>query len=120
MAQSTAQTAARTPAGCCPECGCASHADSLDRKALAARAQVLAALADDTRLGIISLLAGHRALCVCDLVESFPVGQPTISHHLRVLREAGLVDAERRGVWSYYSLRRQACKELVGWLLDLV
>ncbi len=106
----------RDESGCCVECGCRSHADLLDRAAIEHHAGVLAALADETRLGIIELLARHTSLCVCDLVESFAVGQPTISHHLRVLREAGLVRAERRGQWVFYSLRRDAVRGLVATL----
>lgn len=67
-------------------------------------AQVFKALADPVRLRLFSLIAsfdGGQA-CVCDLTGPFDVSQPTISHHLRVLREAGLVDCERRGTWVYY------------------
>lgn len=72
----------------------------------------LAALGDETRLKMVRLLAGHEALCVCELQAAFDLGQPTISHHLRILREAGLVDVIRRGTWAYYSLRRDAVKRL--------
>lgn len=61
---------------------------------------------------MIKLLAQHEALCVCEIQEAFDVGQPTISHHLRILRDAGVVDVERRGTWAYYSLRREALKDL--------
>jgi ArsR family transcriptional regulator len=62
------------------------------------------ALGDPTRLEVFRLIAGQPApLCVCDMVERFSVGQPTISHHLKVLREAGLVRVSRRGLWAYYS-----------------
>jgi ArsR family transcriptional regulator len=69
---------------------------------------------------IILLLAQHEALCVCELQQAFDVEQSTISHHLKVLREANLVDVERRGTWAYYSLRRKALKELTRTLLDVV
>lgn len=63
------------------------------------------ALADDTRLEMVGLLAAHgRELCVCDIETHFDVSQPTVSHHLRVLREAGIVSSERRGSWVYYVL----------------
>ncbi len=66
-------------------------------------ARVLKALADETRLALfVRIASSPSAVCVCDLVEGVPVGQPTVSHHLKVLREAGLVTAERRGVWAYY------------------
>jgi ArsR family transcriptional regulator len=100
-----------TPAACCQECGCASHADAVDLDALKGIGLVLAALADPIRLGIVQLLSRHDAMCVCDLVEAFPVGQPTISHHLKCLRAAELVNVERRGHWAYYRLRRETLKQ---------
>ena len=61
------------------------------------------ALSDPTRLEVFRLIAAQAApVCVCDIVDRFSVSQPTISHHLKVLREAGLVRVSRRGVWSYY------------------
>lgn len=67
-------------------------------------ARLFRALADPTRVGILALLqAQQRPLCVCDIVAHFPRGQPTISHHLKILRDAGLVRAERRGSWVYYA-----------------
>ena len=65
------------------------------------------ALADETRLEMLGLMAAARAeLCVCDIESHFELSQPTISHHLKVLREARLVTSERRGTWVYYSLDR--------------
>jgi ArsR family transcriptional regulator len=62
------------------------------------------ALADPVRLRLLSLIASFEGgeACVCDLAGAFDVSQPTISHHLKVLREAGLIDCERRGTWVYY------------------
>ena len=62
------------------------------------------ALSDSVRLRLLSLIASFEGgeACVCDLTGPFDVSQPTISHHLRVLREAGLIDCERRGTWVYY------------------
>jgi ArsR family transcriptional regulator, arsenate/arsenite/antimonite-responsive transcriptional repressor len=62
------------------------------------------ALSDPVRLRLLSLIASFEGgeACVCDLTGPFDVSQPTISHHLRVLREAGLIDCERRGTWVYY------------------
>jgi ArsR family transcriptional regulator, arsenate/arsenite/antimonite-responsive transcriptional repressor len=71
-------------------------------------AERLRALADPTRLGIVNRLAGAQELCVCDLTDSFGLSQPTISHHLRVLRDAGLVEGRKQGTWSYYRLNREA------------
>ncbi|ACM06312.1 ArsR/SmtB family transcription factor [Thermomicrobium roseum] len=66
-------------------------------------AQLARALADETRLEILTLLVEqNQPICVCHLVERVPVGQPTVSHHLRLLRQAGLVTVERRGTWAYY------------------
>lgn len=71
------------------------------------QARVYRALGDDTRLQIVSMLAPQdEPLCVCQIEASFNLSQPTISHHLKVLREAGLVTTERRGVWIYYQLER--------------
>ncbi len=62
------------------------------------------ALGDPVRLRMLSLVAGHEGgqACVCDIAGSFDLTQPTISHHLKVLREAGLLDCQRRGTWVYY------------------
>ncbi|MEV8589613.1 metalloregulator ArsR/SmtB family transcription factor [Streptomyces sp. NPDC051180] len=67
-------------------------------------AKVFKALSDPIRLRLLSLIASHEGgeACVCDLTGPFDVSQPTISHHLKVLREAGLVGSERRGTWVYY------------------
>lgn len=66
-------------------------------------AERLKALADPTRLRLLDLLAQQpEPICVCDLTPQFPQNQPTISHHLKLLRDAGLVETEKRGIWSYY------------------
>jgi ArsR family transcriptional regulator, arsenate/arsenite/antimonite-responsive transcriptional repressor len=88
---------------------------SLDLARAEALAERLKALADATRLRMLDLLAQQaegllpaegalpsEPLCVCDVTAQFPQNQPTISHHLKILREAGLIQGERRGVWSYY------------------
>jgi ArsR family transcriptional regulator, arsenate/arsenite/antimonite-responsive transcriptional repressor len=62
------------------------------------------ALADPTRLAILRELAGSPEVCACDFTTCCDVRQPTVSHHLRVLREAGIIEAERRGTWIYYHL----------------
>src|ERR671926_1930241 len=71
------------------------------RDQLAARFK---ALADPTRVAIVNRLAAAPEVCVCDLTASFDLSQPTISHHLKILREAGLVEASRRGTRAYYRL----------------
>ena len=66
-------------------------------------ADQMKALSDATRLRMLHMLAQqHEPICVCDITAQFDQHQPTISHHLRLLREAGLVDCEKRGVWAYY------------------
>jgi ArsR family transcriptional regulator len=68
---------------------------------------LLKVLADETRLQIVALLASAGdELCVCDIESHFDLSQPTISHHLRALRDADVVTSERRGTWIYYSLNR--------------
>ena len=73
-------------------------------------APLLKALADPVRLRLMSLVASHQGgeACVCDLNDAFDLSQPTISHHMKVLHDAGLVDRDKRGVWVYYRARRQA------------
>ncbi len=68
-------------------------------------AKAFRALGDETRLGIVRLLSRAPEVCVCHIGEGFSLGQPTISHHLKVLREAGLVDFRKRGLWAYYYVR---------------
>jgi ArsR family transcriptional regulator, arsenate/arsenite/antimonite-responsive transcriptional repressor len=70
------------------------------------------ALADPTRVAIVSRLASCDECCVCDLNEAFDLSQPTISHHLKVLRDAGLVESSRRGTSAFYRLVPEAMREL--------
>lgn len=72
------------------------------------------ALSDPIRLRLLSLIASHEGgeACVCDLIGPFDVSQPTISHHLKMLREAGLVGSERRGTWVYYWVLPEALTKL--------
>jgi ArsR family transcriptional regulator len=74
--------------------------------AAAGLARVFRALGDPVRLRLVSLIGAHQGgeACVCDLNAAFSLTQPTISHHLKVLREAGIIDSERRGTWVYYRL----------------
>ena len=83
-----------------------------DRLALVAKA-----LGDPIRLQLVDVLRKHAGkVCVCELTPLFDVGQPTVSHHLKVLRDAGLVDSERRGLWAYYYVIPDAMEELSTWL----
>lgn len=81
----------------------------LDEEALTRAVARFKALADRTRLGILALIVGkNEPICVCEINEFFDLEQPTISHHLKVLREAGLVLSERRANWAYYHLHPDA------------
>lgn len=79
-------------------------------------AHVLKALADPVRLRLMSLIGAHEGgeACVCDLTAGFDLTGPTISHHLKVLREAGLISSERRGTWVYYRIVPAALASLAG------
>ena len=79
-------------------------------------APLLKALADPVRLRLLSLVASHadQEACVCDLNDAFDLSQPTISHHLKVLHDAGLLERERRGVWVYYRVHRDALAGLAS------
>src|ERR671923_769283 len=83
---------------------CAPGAPSMPAQARVALADRFKALADPTRVAIVNRLAGADEVCVCAFVNELDLSQPTISHHLRILREAGLVEASRRGTWAYYRL----------------
>ena len=97
-------------AACCPPLS----AEPLSAEQAGLVAPLLKALADPVRLRLMSLVASHPGgeACVCDLNEAFDLSQPTISHHLKVLHEAGLVDRDKRGVWVYYRVRPQALASL--------
>ena len=87
-------------------------------RAEAERIAVIAkALSDPIRLQLVDVLRKHAGkVCVCELVPLFDLSQPTVSHHHKVLRDAGIVDSERRGLWAYYSVLPDALKELSIWL----
>ena len=90
--------------------------DALGAQDAAELAPVFKALGDPVRLRLLSLVASHAGgeVCVCDLNARFDLSQPTISHHLRVLREAGLIDSERRGTWVFYRALPPALERLAG------
>jgi ArsR family transcriptional regulator, arsenate/arsenite/antimonite-responsive transcriptional repressor len=91
---------------------CAPGAPPLAEKARVALADRFKALSDPTRVAIVNRLAAADEVCVCVFVDELGLSQPTISHHLRVLREAGLVESTRRGTWAYYRLIPFAVAEL--------
>lgn len=79
---------------------------------------LLKAIADPVRLRLLSLVASHAdgEACVCDLNDAFDLSQPTISHHLKTLNEAGLLDRDKRGVWVYYRVNAGALSDLAALL----
>jgi ArsR family transcriptional regulator len=91
---------------CCPPLS----ARPLSTEQAEAIAPMLRALGDPVRLRLMSLVASHQGgeACVCDLHDAFKLSQPTISHHLKVLHEAGLLDRDKRGVWVFYRVRQEA------------
>ncbi len=91
---------------------CASDVAPMPRAAAAEVADRFRALADPTRVAIVNRLSTADELCVCDLTGAFELSQPTISHHLKVLRDAGLVEATRRGTWAYYRVVPEAVRAL--------
>jgi ArsR family transcriptional regulator, arsenate/arsenite/antimonite-responsive transcriptional repressor len=97
-------------AACCPPLS----AQPLSQAQAEQIAPLLRALADPVRLRLMSLVASHPGgeACVCNLTEAFDLSQPTISHHLKVLHEAGLLARDKRGVWVYYRARTEALASL--------
>jgi ArsR family transcriptional regulator, arsenate/arsenite/antimonite-responsive transcriptional repressor len=88
-----------------------------DRHQAARLAMVAKALGDPVRLQLVDVLRKHAGkVCVCELVPLFELAQPTVSHHLKVLREAGIVGSERQGLWAYYYVVPGALTELSAWL----
>jgi ArsR family transcriptional regulator len=81
-------------------------------------ARLIKALADPVRLRLVSLVASHAdgEACVCDLNDAFDLSQPTISHHLKLLHEAGILDRDKRGVWVYYRVNGRALSDLASLL----
>jgi ArsR family transcriptional regulator, arsenate/arsenite/antimonite-responsive transcriptional repressor len=97
-------------AACCPPLS----REPLSAEQAARVAPLLKALAEPVRLRLMSLIASHPGgeACVCDLNDAFDLSQPTISHHLKVLHEVGLLDRDKRGVWVYYRARTDALASL--------
>jgi ArsR family transcriptional regulator len=98
----TARKTASKPQACCASVLTA----PLDEDAARSLARSFAALADPARLRLLSLIAAQESgeVCACELVEPIARSQPTVSHHLKVLREAGLVEADKRGSWVWYRI----------------
>jgi ArsR family transcriptional regulator len=100
------------------ECSIPLVREPIDETTTAGLAQVFKALGDPVRLRLLSLIGAHQGgeVCVCDLTTAFELTQPTISHHLKVLREAGIITSERRGTWVYYRLVPAALERMAGLL----
>ncbi|MFE2829133.1 ArsR/SmtB family transcription factor [Streptomyces sp. NPDC059271] len=101
-------------AACCPGLATA----PLDEDQAAGMARTFKALGDPVRLRLLSMIASRAGgeVCVCDLTPAFDLSQPTISHHLKLLRQAGLIDCERRGTWVYYWVLPAALDRLSAFL----
>jgi len=112
MSKSLAVLSPVETVACCPPLS----REPLSAQAAEQIAPLLKALADPVRLRLMSLVASHAGgeACVCDLNDAFELSQPTISHHLKVLHEAGLLDRDKRGVWVYYRASAQALSWLAG------
>jgi ArsR family transcriptional regulator len=101
--------AAETAVACCAPLA----APTLDDDEALATAELFSALGDPARVRIVNLLAtSSEPVCACELYEPLGLAQPTVSHHLKKLVEAGLLDREQRGKWAYFSLRRDAVEKL--------
>ncbi|MDX6697055.1 MAG: ArsR family transcriptional regulator, arsenate/arsenite/antimonite-responsive transcriptional [Solirubrobacteraceae bacterium] len=104
----------RAPGEPCCEPVVHPEVDRAGAERIAARAK---ALSDPIRVQLVDVLRRHPGrACVCELVPLFDVSQPTLSHHLKVLRDAGLVDSERIGLWAFYYVIPGALEELTEWL----
>jgi ArsR family transcriptional regulator, arsenate/arsenite/antimonite-responsive transcriptional repressor len=92
--------------------------EPVSEAAAAGLARVFKALGDPVRLRLVSLIGAHQGgeVCVCELNAAFSLTQPTISHHLKVLREAGIIDSQRRGTWVYYRVVPAALERIAALL----
>jgi ArsR family transcriptional regulator, arsenate/arsenite/antimonite-responsive transcriptional repressor len=105
-----------TDGTCCPPAGTVLGAKAAKEKAI-----IFKALADPNRLRLLSIVKAEASgeSCVCDLTEPLDLGQPTVSHHLKILVDAGLLHREKRGTWAYYSLAPGALDKVAGILANL-
>ena len=101
--------AVETPVACCAPLA----APALGEEEALATAELFKALADPARVRIVNLLATSAGpVCACDLYQPLGLAQPTVSHHLKKLTDAGLLEREQRGKWAYFSLKRDAVEKL--------
>ena len=102
---------ALAPVACCAPLA----APRLSAQEAEATAELFRALGDPARVRAVNLLAtSAEAVCICDLVEPLGLSQPTVSHHMKKLLDAGLVEREQRGKWAYFSLKRDAVEKLAA------
>ena len=103
--------ALETPVACCAPLG----AFALQEEEAVATADLFKALGDPARVRIVNLLATRgESVCACELYEPLGLSQPTVSHHLKKLTEAGLLEREQRGKWAFFSLQRDAVEKLAA------
>ena len=89
----------------------------VERERAERMAAIAKAIGDPVRLQLVDVLRKHAGqVCVCELVPLFDLSQPTVSHHLKKLRDAGIVGSERRGLWAYYYVKPEALEEVSAWL----
>jgi ArsR family transcriptional regulator len=111
------QLAPKTKRGAGEPCCEAVVYPDVEREEARRIAAVAKALGDPIRLQLVDVLRKHAGkVCVCELVPLFDLSQPTVSHHLKVLREAGIVESERKGLWAYYYVIPDALSEFSAWL----
>jgi ArsR family transcriptional regulator len=109
MAPRELQVLDGTPAGCCVPIA----RDGMSEQEASATASLFKALGDPHRVRVVNLLAvSGEPVCICDLTELLGLSQPTVSFHMKKLVDAGLLEREQRGVWAYYSLRRDMVQRL--------
>jgi ArsR family transcriptional regulator, arsenate/arsenite/antimonite-responsive transcriptional repressor len=95
---------------------CSPLGDGMDARQAEEAAELLKVLADPARLRILSVVANGGEACVCDLTDPLGLSQPTVSHHMKVLRESGFIQSERRGRWVYHRLVRDRLEQVKGLL----
>jgi len=95
-------------------CCCALGAPTITDEEAIATAELFKALGDPARVRLVNLIATNGAVCQCDLIEPVGLSQPTVSHHMKKLVDAGLVQREQRGKWAYFSLKPEAVEKLAA------
>lgn len=86
------------------------------KKSYAEYAPVFKAISDETRLKIIDMLSYESEMCACNILEEFSISQPTLSYHIKILSESGLINARRDGSWMKYTLNKDRAEEILGFL----